>query len=377
MKVVDGKLISTNPVNLDAEIRAYGVNYFDVFIRMLEEVGYSDYIAGFSDLAANNIAFVRFPLGYWPNAYTEYNSDKVSYFDKLKLIFDEAELNGIGVIPSLFFTRGTIPDVVGEPCSSWGIPNSATIAFMDTYIDDFFANLGSHKALWAVEFGNEYNLYLDLPNSDQFRPGINELKGTPALRTVADELTVADFQHAIGRFCTKVRANSPTIPITSGNTLQREYSFNNTRFNSWAADSDSHIAFMSKFLETSGTDLSSIHMYPQHKDKFAIYTSAGSLSYSEVISKHTTPLVGKKSVFLGEFGVSALDGTVSEVQADFELMLGAIHASDISLACLWSYRFAFQDADWNVTTDNTKAYQLVRLGELNTALAATNSLALF
>ena len=49
-----------------APFRGIGVNYYDAFVRTLAQSPRTDYAAGFRELAARKIPFVRFSAGgYW------------------------------------------------------------------------------------------------------------------------------------------------------------------------------------------------------------------------------------------------------------------------------------------------------------------------
>ena len=74
-----------------------------------------------------------------------------------------------------------------------------------------------------------------------------------------------------------------------------------------------------------------------------------------------------KAVFLGEFGARAAEGlTADEARETNKAMLNALKETGIPLAAIWVFDFdAQQDAGWNITTENDRAYLLDLLEEAN------------
>ncbi|MGB2819413.1 MAG: hypothetical protein WBF17_00425, partial [Phycisphaerae bacterium] len=170
--------------------RGIGVNYFDAFYRTLKDPNDTSYDEGFRTLAAHGIPFARFMCcGFWPVENRLYLTDRERYFRLLDGVVKSAEKHGVGLVPSLFWHRGTVPDLVGEPCDQWGNPESKTHAFLRTYTREIVTRYRSSPAIWGWEFGNEYNLSADLPNAAKHRPPTPARLGTPATRTARDELT--------------------------------------------------------------------------------------------------------------------------------------------------------------------------------------------
>ncbi|MDQ2798347.1 MAG: hypothetical protein M3Y13_01740, partial [Armatimonadota bacterium] len=75
----------------------------------------------------------------------------------------------------------------------------------------------------------------------------------------------------------------------------------------------------------------------------------------------------KKPLFVGEFGAP---GPPEKSEAQFRAILKAIEDSDVPLAALWVYEFRSQDADFNVTATNGRAYQLRAIAEADARLRA-------
>jgi hypothetical protein len=70
----------------------------------------------------------------------------------------------------------------------------------------------------------------------------------------------------------------------------------------------------------------------------------------------------KKPLFIGEFGVP---GTGPEVEEEFRRMLRIIEELPVPLAALWVFDLPSQNADYNITADNARSYQLREVAEAN------------
>ena len=192
--------------------RGIGVNYFDAFYRTLQDPADTTYDAGFAELARRNIPFVRFMAsGFWPADYRLYQEDKAQHFALLDAVVASAKAHGVGLIPSLCWYDACIPDLVGEPRSAWGDPESKTVQFMRQYATEVVARYVDSSAIWAWELGNEWSLDADLPNADQWRPKVVPSLGTTTSRSEADDLTtdmllVAFREYAAPRACHRPRA---------------------------------------------------------------------------------------------------------------------------------------------------------------------------
>ncbi len=67
-------------------------------------------------------------------------------------------------------------------------------------------------------------------------------------------------------------------------------------------------------------------------------------------------------LFSGEFGVP---GTGPEVEEEFRRMLRIIEESPVPLAALWVFELPSQNADYNITAENARSYQLREVAEAN------------
>ena len=332
--------------------RGIGVNYYDAFTRTLGLVPRTDYDAGFQALAARGIPFARFSAGgYWPQDWALYETNRTLYFARLDGVVQSAQQHGIGLIPSLFWNLGTVPDLMKEPCNCWGAANSRTIAFMRAYTCELVTRYAASSAIWGWEFGNEYNLAADLPNALEHRPQVAASLGTPACRTAEDEVTHADIRAALREFALEVRKQDLERIIISGNAFPRLSAWHQAKERSWVADAPS------QFAEMLGADNPS----PVNTVCGRGYDLAADIGRFDQAVK-VAQAVGKP-LFIGEFGVPGHDTGDSKFK--FARILSAIETNHIPLAALWVYDFAGQVKDWSVTATNDRNWQLEAIAAAN------------
>ncbi len=324
--------------------RGIGVNYFNCFARTLQDPGDTSYEQGFAQMKRLGLPFARFMCGgFWPVDMKLYRENSREYFARLDRVVRSAERNGIGLIPSLFWNLCTVPDIVGEPCSSWGDPKCRTVAFMRRYTRDVVQRYRNSPAIWGWEFGNEYNLAADLPNAAEHRPPVWPSLGTAASRSERDELTHTMFRTALREFAIEVRKHDPQRIIISGNSIPRPSAWHQMHERSWTRDTPAQFREMLLGDNPDPMDTLCIHAY--EPDDLA------RLAESMVAARES-----HKPLFVGEFGVQGRD--TPENRARFRQVLDAMEASNVPLAALWVYDFGGQDKTWNVTWDNERAWQL-------------------
>jgi hypothetical protein len=351
-------------VNADGELtrsgapfRGIGVNYYDAFVRTLENGARTNYDAGFRDLAARKIPFARFSAGgYWPNSWRLYQTNRTEYFSRLDGVVRSAEHHGIGLIPSLFWQLSTIPDLVGEPCNRWGDTHSRTMAFMRQYTREVVDRYRLSPAIWGWEFGNEYNLPADLPNAAEHRPPVVPALGTPDHRTAGDELTHAAIRVAFREFADEVRKLDPDRIIVSGNAFPRSSAWHQAREKSWKLDSPEQFAEVLAADNPSPMNTLSVRAYDLAAD-------IGRLDQAMTVARAL-----KKPLFVGEFGVPGMD--VEKTRTQFTEILSAIETQRVPISALWVYDFSEQADDWNVTPTNARSWQLGAIQQANERLRA-------
>lgn len=340
-----------------APFRGIGVNYYDAFVRTLEHPPRTNYDAGFRELAARKIPFARFSAGgYWPVNWQIYQTNRVQYFQQLDEVVLSAERHGLGLIPSFFWNLSAVPDLVGEPCNRWGDTNSRTIAFMRNYTHELVTRYEKSPAIWAWEFGNEYNLAADLPNAARSRPPAVPHLGTPAQRTAADELTHENFRTALRAFAEAVRQYDQHRPIISGNAFPRPSAWHQMHEHSWQSDTPEQFRLMLAADNPSPINTLSVRAYDLTND-------VGRLAKAMTVARSE-----KKPLFVGEFGVPG--GDTTEARTSFATILTAIETNQVPFSALWVFDFDHQAKDWNVTPTNGRGWQLDAIQQANKRLRA-------
>ena len=335
-----------------AAFRGIGVNYYDAFVRTLGAPARPNYDAGFRELAARRIPFARFSAGgYWPQDWRLYQTNRSEYFNRLDGVVRSAEQHGVGLIPSLFWNLGTVPDLVGEPCNRWGDTNSRTIAFMRQYTRELVARYAPSPAIWGWEFGNEYNLAADLPNAAEHRPPVVPSLGTPTQRTGKDDLTHSALRVALREFALEVRKHDPQRIIVSGNAFPRISAWHQAKEKSWKPDTREQFAEVLAADNPSPINTLSVRGYDLTTD---IERLAQAMTVAQAV---------KKPLFVGEFGVPG--ATTAESKEKFATILAAIETNRVPLSALWVFDFASQARDWNVTATNERSWQLDSIQQAN------------
>ncbi len=338
-----------------ARYRGVGVNYFSAFSRTLADPNDTSFREGFQALAERDIPFARFmACGFWPSDWKLYQEDREAYFARLDAVVDAADEAGVGLIPSLFWWNGVVPDLVGEPRNQWGNPDSKTIAFMRAYTREVVQRYLDSPTIWAWEFGNEYDLAIDLPNAADHRPWVVPKMGTPTERSEADDLTGPMLITALQEFAKTVRELDPHRPITSGNSLPRPSALHQRQDLSWTHDSKEEFKQSLLYENPDPLDLVSIHVYPHvHGERFGQpYTSYDellSLSMEACKSAH-------KALFVGEFGApdDAEHGGPDKARREVLQLITDLELNEVPLSALWVYDYPRQDDSINVTPDNDR-----------------------
>jgi hypothetical protein len=349
--------------------RGIGANYFDLFYRLLRNPNDSSSLTNLRRLAQHGIPFVRFMCGgYWPSEQSLYLKKPAEFFARLDWVVDAAERCGMGLIPSLFWNVSTVPDLMGEPMQAYGDPKSRTNAYIRRFTQQVVTRYRSSEAIWGWEFGNEYNLVADLPNASEYRPPVAPNLGTPTSRSARDELHWNDIQVALHTFATTVRRYDPQRILLTGNAVPRPSAYHNLHDHTWQLDTVSQFETILQRDNPSPIDTLCVHLYPDPKN---IYPG-GAKSLQEVVGllKEVAKKTGKPLV-IEEFGVSRQEGTLAQQRAQFQVFLDAFSRYNVPLAAFWVFDFAAQDADWNVTFDNDRAFMLQMVSELNRTWATS------
>lgn len=346
--------------------RGIGANYFSLFRRVLEDPDDTSFDEGLKRLSEAGIPFVRFmACGFWPADWDLYRQDKEAYFQRLDRVVESAHRHRIGLIPSLFWHMSTVPDLVGEPMDQLGNPDSRTSALIRQYTEEVVLRYRDAPAIWAWEFGNEYNLNVDLPNAAGHRPQVVPHLKTALKRTSRDELSSQAMLVAFAQFANSVRQHDRHRALITGNSIPRPSAYHNTTESSWKKDTPSQFEEVLLRDNPDPFEVISVHLYDN--------TGQAQTSSIEGLVQAVAAMAARanKPVFVGEFG-AAQSLTPGETEALFDEILDALISSNVALAAFWVFDYADQDEDWNVTTENERSYQLKRVSEANERLRSSS-----
>lgn len=342
-----------------------GVNCFDLFYRTLLDPGDTRYRERLKTLRDCGIPFARIcGGGYWAADYRLYRENRRLYFRLMDGVVDAAEEYGIGLIPSFFWFVAGIPDLVGEPVSAWGDPQSKTTGFMRTYVREVVTRYRNSPALWAWEFGNEFSLYADLPNASEHRPHVDQNLGTPAFRSEKDDLTYKMIRTAFVEFANEVRKYDPHRAIITGNSFPRPTAWHHMTEKTWEQDTIQQFEEMLLADNPDPVNTLCVHMYNDMPERFG-----KPISYDDLL--RVTMSISRKSgkpLFIGEFG-SQEEGDAEATRSRFFQMLHAIEKNKVPLAAVWVFDYRPQDGKWNITADNERSYQLRAIADANRRMA--------
>jgi len=347
-------------------VRAIGVNCFNLFYRAILKKDDGSWKAALATMAKHKVPFARFAAcGFWPKDWELYRTDKAEYFRRLDAVVEEANRLGVGLIPSLFWYHGAVPDLVGETMDQWGNPQSKTLAFVRAYTVEVVTRYRNSPAIWGWEFGNEYNLPADLPNREKFRPAVNVAGGTATTRSTRDDLSGAMIVTATREFARAVRKIDARRPIFSGHSSPRPYGWHNWRENSWTLDTPAQFIEMLLRDNPAPVDTLTIHVYPDKKK-----SPQEAMDDVEKIVRNSMTAAAKagKPLFVGEFGVGHDEGKDAE-RSMFERYLKIIEESRAPLSAVWVLDLKQQDGTYNITPDNDRAYMLELIEKANARLA--------
>jgi len=337
-------------------LRAVGVNYYDLFTRIAAKPQNTSSLEGLETLASLGVPFVRFNAGGFSGKdWERYLADPEVHFAAMDRVVREAERLGIGLIPSVFW-HSTLNEAVGERRQSWGDPESKTLGQMCDYTRRLVSRYKDSPAIWAWEFGNEWNLKMDLPNAAELRkPGQDE----------RDDLTSEHVLLALREFSAVVRNIDPSRPLITGHSHPRAAAWHNTNENSWKNDSPEQWREIVLRDNPAPVDTIGIHIYAdtEAREACARWTT-GWPDYLRKLRALATEL--HRPIFIGEFGL-AEGGKFNpeQVKTRFRDIISGMEAANIDLAAIWVFDLPSQGKDWNVTFSNERAYMLQDVIEAN------------
>ena len=168
-------------------------------------------------------------------------------------------------------------------------------------------------------------------------------------------------------FAEAVRALDPARVIFTGNAVPRSAAWNNAHEKWWVADTADQYYEILLRDNPNPFDSLSIHVYPDAKNVYA----GGTKSISELLRLTSEFAVKvRKPLFLGEFGVSARDGSVEKQKALLKEFFEGIRRNHVPLAAIWVFDPPFANDEFGITFKNERSYMLDLIAEANRARAA-------
>ncbi|MGD0774401.1 MAG: cellulase family glycosylhydrolase [Candidatus Solibacter sp.] len=352
--------------------RGVGINYYDCFCRTLKNHADTSYQEGFQVLADHGVPFVRFACtASWPIEMRLYREDSGKYFSLLDGVVRTAEKHRIGLIPSMFWSKVCVPDLVGEPGDQWGNPDSKTQAFIRQYVHEVVGRYRESAALWAWEFGNEFDSYTDMPNAATFLPAHNLPKtdpkqGTPAKRTPRDFPKTKYNIVAFREFAKAVRRDDPYRLIDNGCSITGKRAWHYYKEQSFSNDSPEQFEYMLNLTSPDPVNLISIHCYQDLPKEKGFWRDEQDRLDGAVAAARN---IGKP-LFVGEFSpVNDYAADSAEAREAFEKFLDKMDRLAVPLAAAWVFDYPPQEADRNITATNKRAWQFPLLRAQNEKLA--------
>lgn len=352
-----------------------GINYF----RLFNDYAAGDYstLRGLMALADAGVPFVRFPASpYWPISWqTTYFTDKREYFRKLDRIVEIAEEQGIGLIPSLFWHMPTFPDLMGEHMDAYSDSNSKTIAFVKSYTAEVVERYKDSPAIWGWEFGNEFNLFIDIPHDS--RPPNPPGLGCPAERDpVRDQFKNSDMINAFNEFGRVVRRIDPHRAIFSGNSEPRPAAWHLANEGSWTPDDYGQYKQIVEKFECGAINTVTVRAYCNYGVAASRYPLGLKKPSDYIAAMMRISRELGKPLFVGEFcasddwlGEAKEDmDHVDDVEEAFRERVNAIVDNKVPLSAVWVYDLPQQDASCSITFDNHRAYMIDEIVKANAEL---------
>jgi len=411
-----GKLVRYDDSGTPELLHAFGVNYYDAFLRYLSDENDTSFVEGFEYLRDHNIPVARvLAAGFWPINWNLYFTDKAEYFQRLDYFVAQAEQYGVGLILDCFWATVTVGELVDDAVAAgilvpgedfapldplnvdlYGAPtyaeykralgraDSGSNAFIAHYTRELVERYGRSPAVWGWEFGNEYSNGVDHPNLllSRSRPGGPTHQGMMLPNTSTnfvelpawtgpDDLVRADVLVAKANFAQTVRSIDTWRLIMGGDSMPRTSAYHNWTVHTWTRDSRSEMAQVIPVDNPSPMDTVTVHVYPQGPGAGPeIYFTDDPVTnqwltgpYKELLDYFVAESTAMgRPLIVGEWGVIG-DGTTEDEKATFHRFMQALIDSDVQLSLLWDFdnKNSGQVGQWHVNPGTAKEFQLTNM----------------
>lgn len=335
-----------------------GVNCYNLFNQCFDDFSPVKAKQTLDVLKENGVPLVRFNCGGYSYDYIRlYMQNPTAYLGLLCEIADYAQELEIGLIPSFFWLYHAVPDYYDEPLRSWGRADSQTVHFLCDYTAAVVSRLKGSKAIFAWEFGNEFNLSCDLPNVTEHLPAL-PAHSTRTERTEADYLSAEDVSYALTVFSQTILAlDDSGRMITSGNATLRPSQYHQLEYNTWEQDSYEEYKQITAMFTPEGVDAVSEHVYFQSQTTFGLPLSLSQyLSYVTQAAKEQN-----KAYLVGEWG-----GGSSEDMSYYREIGNDFVDASVQVCLLWNFNLEEGAVEYSFSADSSRGRKLFAvLAEMN------------
>ncbi len=303
------------------EYYGIGVNSYSLFIDAV----YNDFSAqtvseAFKILSSYDIKVIRFDCGMYYGNELKYFLDsetKPKYLKLINNIFSLAEQYKIGLIPSFFWNIDSVPDYYNEDRTAWGDITSKTTHYLEYYTTTIANEIKDYKSLFAWEFGNEFMLNCDIPDSSK--------------KFSCDDITVCYklFTDTISKIDTHKRM------IETGDANIRSSQYNQWKNGIWKADTIEERYEVYDTTHPSKMTAISEHVYDiGHDDKAQFDDPLNYLKTMKSLSKALN-----KAYIVGEWGSYNENAKCFD---NYNTFAGYLMTARVQLSFVWNY-----DYIWN------------------------------
>ena len=301
-----------------------GTNYYDGPLRNYINPMNGNPTRGIEWIASQELPFIRARFSAWgAEGMDAFWNNRAEFFGNFDRFVAQCEKSHVGIIATLVWTPNQYIEEGETMAEFFQNTNGKNYKKMLTFIEAIVTRYKNSPAIWGWEIGNEFNLDVDL-NTRPVTVGLT-----------ADIL--ADFYRDIAA---RIRKWDGTNRIIStGNSQNRQVSWNLMHGNGWTMDTIEQQREMTKHWDTPDMSVTSIHVYNRTQ-----IVDGKQVSVSDYLST----LVGfckemKKPLYIGEYcddEMNNLDRTeevLKESLEKFRVLHEAIMANDIQLSTLWIY----------------------------------------
>ncbi len=340
--------------------RAMGINYNNCFGAVLNDSENRDFVEGFRILKQQyNIPYIRFmACPYEHSKWSLYLKDGEEYFRRMDMIVKEAEKQGVGLIPSMFWYVVSVPDLMNEPLSELGNTSSRSRRFIRRYTAEFVSRYKDSPAIYGWEVGNEYILFADLPKYEHLPP---KKKGSDEPRTEKDKLLRGMLLDLYEDFYQTVRKLDKDRIIVTGDSIPRAQAWHNHNQDDWLQDTREQ--WLSRFMADTpdSYDVVSFHLY---KEADGNYFKGENVSLEELVATIANECrKNNKVIWCGELGMPENDADSEEM---FARMMKAMEVNEIPLSAIWNFLPTGKyQPDWDILPTDARSYMLDAVKELN------------